>query len=137
MDNTTTTSNLEPTRAEMEILHVLWANGPSAVRFVNDQLNKTKNTTYTATLKLMQLMHEKGILGRTEEGVKHIYFPLIQETETKKHLLDRFVNLIYKGSVSDMVIQLLGNHQPGEEELSEIKKLVQDMENNGNGTAKA
>ena len=64
----------EPTRAQLEILQVLWKHGASTVRFVNDQLNQQKQSlSYTSTLKLMQIMHEKGMLKRDESSMTHIY----------------------------------------------------------------
>ncbi|PWU01248.1 MAG: transcriptional regulator, partial [Bacteroidetes bacterium] len=67
-------SPTEPTKSELEILQVLWKYGPSTVRFVNDQLNEQKRMVqYTSTLKLMQIMVEKGILSRDETQMKHVY----------------------------------------------------------------
>src|SRR5580693_7798682 len=86
----------EPTKSEIEILQVLWQYGPSTVRFVNDQLNEQKRAVqYTSTLKLMQIMAEKGILTRDESSMKHIYIPAAEEQRTKGYLLERFVDAIY------------------------------------------
>jgi BlaI family transcriptional regulator, penicillinase repressor len=118
----------EPTRAELEILQVLWEFGPNTVRFVNDALNKQREVNYTSTLKQMQIMADKGILTRDESQMKHIYAPKQAEIKTKDQLLDRFVNTLYKGSASNLVMQLLGNHQTSKEELAEIKKLLDELE---------
>src|SRR5436190_15764505 len=89
----------EPTRSELEILQVLWQHGPSTVRFVNDQLNQQKRAVqYTSTLKLMQIMVDKGILNRDETNMKHVYSAAMEEQKTKGFLLDRFVDTIYNGS---------------------------------------
>jgi BlaI family penicillinase repressor len=114
----------EPTKAELEILQVLWEFGPSTVRFVNDKLNEQRDVNYTSTLKQMQIMGEKGILKRDESQMKHIYIPVEAEQKTKGLLLDRFVNTLYKGSASQLMIQLLGNKQTTQDELDEIKKLL-------------
>src|SRR6187431_1226986 len=91
----------EPTRSELEILQVLWQNGPSTVRFVNDQLNEMKREVqYTSTLKLMQIMVEKGLLVRDESQMKHVYSAAAEESKTKSYLLDRFVDSMYNGSAS-------------------------------------
>ena len=78
----------EPTRSELEILQVLWQHGPSTVRFVNDQLNAQKREVqYTSTLKLMQIMADKGLLNRDESQMKHIYSAAEEESKTKGILL--------------------------------------------------
>jgi BlaI family penicillinase repressor len=118
----------EPTRAELEILQVLWEFGASTVRFVNDELNKQRDVNYTSTLKQMQIMADKGILKRDESQMKHIYAPVQAEIKTKDQLLDRFVNTLYKGSTANLVMQLLGNEKTSKEELEEIKKMLNDLD---------
>src|ERR1700687_2882162 len=83
----------EPTRAQLEILQVLWRHGPSTVRFVNDQLNQQRQTlSYTSTLKLMQIMHEKGMLQRDASSMTHIYSSTLEEQKTKGVVLKKFVD---------------------------------------------
>lgn len=118
----------EPTRAELEILQVLWEFGASTVRFVNDELNKQRDINYTSTLKQMQIMADKGILKRDESQMKHIYATVQAENKTKGQLLDRFVNTLYKGSTTNLVMQLLGNEKTSKEELEEIKKMLNDLD---------
>ena len=114
----------EPTRSELEILQVLWQNGPSTVRLVNDKLNEQKRAVqYTSTLKLMQIMVEKKLLKRDESNMKHIYSPAIEEQRTKGFLLDRFVDSLYNGSASNLMLQLLGNKKTSKEELNAIRDL--------------
>ncbi|RYD77450.1 MAG: BlaI/MecI/CopY family transcriptional regulator [Sphingobacteriales bacterium] len=114
----------EPTKAELEILQVLWEFGPSTVRFVNDKLNEQREVNYTSTLKQMQILTEKGILKRDESQMKHIYIPVEAESKTKDQLLDKFVNTLYKGSASSLVMQLLGNENTSKEDIDKIKKLL-------------
>jgi BlaI family penicillinase repressor len=118
----------EPTRAELEILQVLWEFGASTVRFVNDELNKQRDVNYTSTLKQMQIMADKGILKRDESQMKHIYATVQAEIKTKDQLLYRFVNTLYKGSTTNLVMQLLGNEKTSKEELEEIKKMLNDLD---------
>ena len=118
----------EPTRAELEILQVLWEFGPSTVRFVNDKLIETREVNYTSTLKQMQIMTEKGILKRDESAMKHIYIPVEAEAKTKDQMVNKFVNTLYKGSASSLVMQLLGNEKTSKEELAAIKKLLDDLD---------
>jgi BlaI family penicillinase repressor len=119
---------LEPTKSELEILQVLWEKGPSTVRAVNDELLKQKDVNYTTTLKLMQIMADKGILKRDESQMKHIYRVAQEEQKTKAHLLDKFVDTMYKGSASKLVMQLLGNKKTSEQELQEIKDILKKLE---------
>ena len=115
----------QPTKAELEILQVLWEWGPSTVRFVNQQLNlKQRNVNYTSTLKLMQIMAEKGSLVRDESQMKHVYSPAEAEQVTKSHLLENFVNTLFKGSPSSLMMQLLGNKNTSKEEMEAIRKLI-------------
>lgn len=119
----------EPTRSELEILQVLWQHGPSTVRFVNDTLNEhTRSVQYTSTLKLMQIMVEKKLLRRDESSMKHVYQAAMKEEETKGMLLERFVDTLYGGSASHLMMQLLGNKQTSKKELQEIKKLLDDLD---------
>ena len=118
------TARPEPTKAELEILQVLWEAGPSTVRFVNETLNRQREVNYTSTLKQMQLMAEKGLLNRDESQMKHIYTPAEAEQKTKTRLLDRFVKTLYKGSAASLVMQLLGNHKTSPAELAAIEELL-------------
>jgi len=117
----------EPTKAELEILQILWEFGPSTVRAVNEELNKQKDVNYTSTLKQMQIMTEKGILKRDESQMKHIYIPVEAESKTKDQLLDRFVNTLYKGSASQLMMQLLGNEKTSKADIDAIKKMLNDL----------
>jgi BlaI family penicillinase repressor len=120
---------VEPTKSELEILQVLWEKGPLTVREVNNELLKQKDVNYTTTLKLMQIMAEKGILVRDESQMKHIYIVAEEEQKTKEHLLDKFVDSMYKGSASKLVMQLLGNKKTSSEDLQAIKDIVSKLEN--------
>jgi BlaI family penicillinase repressor len=120
---------IEPTRSELEILQVLWQHGPATVRFVNDKLNEQKRAVqYTSTLKLMQIMAEKGILKRDETNMKHIYSPVMEEQKTKGFLLERFVDSMYNGSASSLMMQLLGNKKTSKKELQAIKDLLKKLD---------
>lgn len=122
-------NNTEPTKSELEILQVLWQQGPSTVRSVNDVLNEQKREVqYTSTLKLMQIMVEKGWLSRDESQMKHVYSAAVEEHSTKGHLLDRFVDTLYNGSASSLMLQLLGNKKTSKKELDAIRELLKKMD---------
>ena len=120
---------VEPTKSELEILQVLWEKGPLTVRAVNDELLKQKDVNYTTTLKLMQIMAEKGILKRDESQMKHIYHVAEAEHKTKDHLLNRFIDSVYQGSAGNLVMQLLGNKKASKEDLDSIRQMLDKLEN--------
>ena len=119
----------EPTRAQLEILQVLWKYGPSTVRFVNDQLNRQKESlSYTSTLKLMQIMHEKGMVQRDESSMTHIYSTTLEEQKTKGVVLKKFVDAMYNGSVKSLMLELLGNEKTTNKEWDTIKELLTKLD---------
>jgi len=119
-----------PTKTEMDVLQVLWQNGPSTVRFVHDKLNEQKEAViYTSTLKLMQVMKEKGMLDRDETNMKHVYSAALEEAQVKGNLLGRFVDSMYNGSPSNLMMALLGNDKTSAEELQKIKELLNKIDN--------
>lgn len=126
--NPTGIKKIEPTRSELEILQVLWEHGPSTVRFVMEELNKKREMNYTAVLRLMQLMADKGILQRDQTQMQHVYRVVEEENKTKEHLLDKFLDTLYKGSAASLIIHLVDNKQATKEEIKKIKALLDKME---------
>lgn len=122
------TKKIEPTKSELEILQVLWEHGPSPVRFVMVEINKIRELNYTATLKLMQLMVDKGILKRDERRMQHIYHVVEEEKKTKAHLLDKFLDTLYKGSAVNLMMELAGNKKTSKEDLQKMRKLLDRLE---------
>jgi predicted transcriptional regulator len=120
---------MKPTEAELEILQILWRSGPVTVRFVNDELNKKRRIGYTTTLKMMQIMLEKGMLSRNEENRSHLYSPLLNENDTQNFLLNRLVKSAFGGSALKLVVSALGNGKTSKTELDEIKKFIDAIEN--------
>lgn len=117
-----------PTESELAILQILWQHGPCTVRFINNELNKDRETGYTTTLKLMQIMLDKGLLHRNTDQRTHIYRAVIQERETRQRLLDKFVDTTFRGSAMQLVLQALGNHDVSQEELEAVKALIREKE---------
>lgn len=120
---------IKPTESELEILQVLWDRGLASVREVHEELSKTKDAGYTTTLKLMQIMHEKGLVKRDDSVKTHIYQPAVSREKTQKHLLGKMINTLFGGSTTQLVIQALGNHNASAEELDEIQKLLNNLKN--------
>jgi len=127
---------MRPTDSELDILHVLWESGTATVRTVNERLNAMRGDAreigYTTTLKLMQIMFEKGLVSREEEGRTHLYAAAVPREATQSLLLQDFVTNAFKGSTAQLVMQALGNHHASAEELDEIKALIAKIEGEGN-----
>ena len=123
------TKYIKPTESELEILKVLWAKGIASVREVHEELLKTKEAGYTTTLKLMQIMHEKGLVKRDDSFKTHIYQPAVSREKTQQHLLGKMINTLFGGSATELVIQALGNHKATAGELEEIQKVLTEMKN--------
>jgi len=118
-------NQIVPTKTELDVLQVLWQYGPSTVRFVHDKLNEQKEIVqYTSTLKLMQVMKEKAMLERDETNMKHIYTAAIAEDKVKGNLLGRFVDSMYNGSASSLMMALLKNDKTSAAELEKMKSLL-------------
>jgi BlaI family transcriptional regulator, penicillinase repressor len=118
----------KPTESEMEILQVLWESGPCTVREVHDVLSETKGSGYTTTLKLMQIMNEKGLLNRNDEAKTHIYSSVIKKESVQKQVVSKMINGLFKGSSAKLVMHALGNHRASKEEIMQIKKYLDEIE---------
>lgn len=117
-----------PTESELEILQVLWENGPSSVREVNEVLNESREVGYTTTLKIMQIMNDKGLVSRDTSSRTHIYHALATEKDTQKNLLDSFIEKTYRGSAMRMIMQALGQQDASRKELDDLKKVIDQIE---------
>lgn len=120
---------IKPTESELEILQILWQRGQATVREVHEELSKNKNSGYTTTLKLMQIMFEKGIVSRDDTAKTHIYAPAISRKKTQKQFLDKMINGLFAGSSTQLVLQALGNQKASKSELDEIQKYLDDLKN--------
>ena len=125
------TKYVKPTESELEILQVLWTKGIATVREVHEELAKTKDVGYTTTLKLMQIMHEKGLVRRDDSVRTHIYQAAVNKERTQKHLLTKMIDSLFGGSPTQLVIQALGNgeHKASREELEKIQALLDNLKN--------
>ncbi len=120
--------SIKPTDSELEILNILWTKGPSTVRDIHDVLEKSKEAGYTTTLKLMQIMLDKGLLKRDASNKSHVYTANISQEKTQGQLVQRMIDNVFNGSASQLVMQALGNYKPSTDELNEIKKYLDEME---------
>lgn len=122
-----TIKNIKPTESELEILQILWKKGNASVREVHEELLLTKEAGYTTTLKLMQIMHEKGLVKRDDSIKTHIYQPAVSKEKTQKQLVNKMIYSLFGGSPGELVMQALGNHKASAEELEEIQKLLDNL----------
>jgi predicted transcriptional regulator len=115
----------KPTDAELAILQVLWRDGPSTVRAVQEALGK--ETGYTTALKFLQIMTEKGLVRRDEAQRAHVYEACASEGDTQRQLVSGLLQKAFGGSSSKLVLQALSTQRATPEELAEIKRLVQQL----------
>ena len=121
------TKYVKPTESELEILRVIWDKESASVREVHEELAKTKDVGYTTTLKLMQIMNEKGLVKRDDSFKTHIYQAAVSKEKTQKHLLGKMINTLFGGSPTELVLQALGNHKASQKELDEIQALLNNL----------
>ncbi|GJM29906.1 MAG: hypothetical protein DHS20C17_25410 [Cyclobacteriaceae bacterium] len=118
----------KPTGAELEILKVIWDNGPSTVRLVNDTLSQQRKIGYTTTLKIMQIMADKGLLKRDTSGKTHVYMAAVSQQKTQQQLIDKLTSTAFGGSAMKLVMQALGNKKSTKEEIDEIRAFLDHLE---------
>ena len=122
-----TIKKLKPTESELEILQILWDKENATVREVHEELSKNKDSGYTTTLKLLQIMFEKGLVTRDDSNKTHIYQPAITKQKTQKQMLDKMINTLFAGSSTQLVLQALGNQKASKDELDEIQKYLDNL----------
>lgn len=118
---------LKPTESELEILRVLWDKREATVREVHEVLSEFKDSGYTTTLKLLQIMHEKGLVKRNDAGKTHIYQAAVSREQTQKQMLDKMMDSLFGGSTTQLVMHALGNKAPSADELKEIQNMLDNL----------
>ena len=121
-------ASTRPTEGELEILRVLWGRGRASVREVNDELNLARPTGQTTTLKLMQIMLEKGLLRRDETRRPQIYSPTITRERAQRQFVGDLVDRVFDGSASQLVMQVLSAKDTTPENVAEIRRLLDKIE---------
>ena len=116
-----------PTEAELEILNVLWHKGPGTVREIHDTLQADRTTGLTTTLKIIQVMTEKGLLARSEEGYPYRYRATSREAVTQSGLVKDLINRAFDGSVRKLVVRAVEDAGLSNDELKEMRKLIDAM----------
>ena len=119
---------VKPTEKELEILQILWESGPVAVKDVHEAMGADEQNGYTTILKLMHIMHEKGLVARQKSGKLHLYEALASRDDTRQFMLDKMIRSVFQGSAMQMVMSALGNTKSSKAELSEIKRYLEKLE---------
>ncbi len=124
-----------PTPAELEVLQILWTDGPATVRRIMERLDKHRPRGYTTVMSLMDVMHEKGLLKRKPDGRAFVYSAKADQTKTLKRMVGDLLRRAFEGSSTSLVAHLLDHASPSDDELHEIRKAIEmyDRENGGNG----
>lgn len=120
--------NIKPTESELEILNVIWDKGQATVREVHEVLEVQKQSGYTTTLKLMQIMFDKGLLEREAAGKSHVYRAAIGREAAQGQMLQRMIDNVFNGSASSLVMQALGHRKSSPEELEAIRNYLKTLE---------
>lgn len=115
-----------PTDSELEILRVLWDRGPSTVRQVYEELKPAKPVGYTAVLKLMQIMAEKGLVRRNEEQRTHVYEAWLPKESTQRQLVGDFLDRAFGGSAMQLVMQALSTKRATPAEIDQIRRMLDE-----------
>ena len=116
------------TEKELEILQIIWKKGAASVKDVHEALGGDDLNGYTTILKLMQIMHEKGLLTRQKSGKLHLYEAVPTLENTQQQILDKMIKTVFQGSATQLVMSALGNKKSSKEELKEIKKYLEKLE---------
>jgi BlaI family transcriptional regulator, penicillinase repressor len=127
----TKAEQVKPTEAELAILNVLWEQGACTVRQVQNQVQEERGTGYTTTLKLMQIMFEKGLLKRDESTRSHVYTAAITRQKIQKALVTKLVDQLFDGSAQQLIMQALSSGKASLKELAEIRALIDSLESKG------
>jgi predicted transcriptional regulator len=117
-----------PTERELAILGVLWSRGPSTVRQIHEALHADAETGYTTTLKLMQIMSDKGLLARKDAGRQHVYRPAVSEEKLQKQVVGDMLDKVFAGSAEKLVMRALAARKVSAKELKRIREMIETIE---------
>jgi predicted transcriptional regulator len=122
------TTPRRPTPAELEILRLLWEFGPSTVREVQGRIEQQRPAGYTTVLKLLQIMTEKDLVRRDESARAHVYSARAPEDQTQRQLVGDFLDRVFGGSATKLVMHALSARKTSPEELARIRELLDKFE---------
>jgi BlaI family penicillinase repressor len=119
---------IKATEKELEILQIIWSKDAVSVKEVHEALGGDESNGYTTILKMMQIMHEKGLVTRQKSGKLHLYKAVHSLENTRQHLLEKMIHTVFQGSASQLVMSALGNKKSSKEELRQIKEYLEKLE---------
>ena len=119
---------IKATEKELEILQIIWSKGAVSVKEVHEALGGDDSNGYTTILKMLQIMHEKGLVTRQKRGKLHLYKAVHSLENTRQHLLDKMIETVFHGSASQLVMSALGNSKSSKEEIKQIKEYLEKLE---------
>jgi predicted transcriptional regulator len=119
---------INPTPAELEILHILWTRGPSTVREIHEELAKEKDVGYTSALKLLQIMTTKGLVTRSEDQRAHVYEATQPADKTKQQFAADVLQRVFRGSASQLMQHVLSGRRGSKKEIEEIRRMLDEYE---------
>ena len=118
----------QPTRTELNILGILWDRGRGTVREVHEALNEVESSGYTTALKMLQVMHHKGLVRRDDSARAHVYSAVVSKQATQSKFLSDLKNRLFDGSTSELVMQALGSiEQTDQVRVEKIRELTSEM----------
>ncbi|MFO0921367.1 MAG: BlaI/MecI/CopY family transcriptional regulator [Pirellulales bacterium] len=121
-------SSNQPTEVELQILRILWDQGPSIARQIHDSLQTFKQTTYSTTVKMLSVMLGKGLVKRDESVSPQVYRAAVTRDVAGKRLVKDLVEKVYDGAAATLVLHALRAGKSSAEDLAEIRKLLDEME---------
>ena len=118
----------QPTAVELEILRILWDQGPSPVRAVHERLTASKGTNYSTTVKMLSVMLTKGLVKRNEKAKPHVWRAAMTRKRAARRFLSELVDKVYDGSSMSLVLQALSNSKASQQEIDEARRLLDKLE---------
>jgi predicted transcriptional regulator len=121
-------SSSHPTEVELQILRILWQDGPSIARHIHNALQAVKQTTYSTTVKMLSVMLDKGLVKRDEEASPQVYRAAVSRNSAGMRLVNDLVEKVYDGAAMSLVLHALKNAKASPEELQEVRRLLDELE---------
>ena len=122
------TPSSQPTEVELQILRILWKQGPSTARQIHNQLAKVRDTNYSTTVKMLSVMLEKDLVRRDESVRPQVFRPTATQQRTQQRILKELIQKVYDGSTGSLVLQALASQKASPEELAEIRRVLDELE---------
>jgi len=119
---------VRPTEVELKLLRILWDLGPSTVKQVHVHLNRTEDYAYTGVLRMLQVMLEKGLVGRDERLRSHVYSAVHARADMETGLVADLTERLFGGSATALVLTALRNGKVSAKEKAQIRKLLSQEE---------